>query len=110
MENNYMHALIALTVVVASTQMCLAAPAGNSENGKALAVRWCASCHIVSPQQASGTTEAPPFATIAKEPEDELEKLELFLAALHYPMPPLSLSRTEIRDLVAYITSLKIPE
>jgi mono/diheme cytochrome c family protein len=105
-----MQARIAFAVVVASTQLCFAAPVGNPGNGKALAVRWCASCHIVSPEQASGTTEAPPFESIAQRPEDELEKLEPFLAAPHYPMPPLSLSRTEIRDLVAYIASLSAPQ
>ena len=101
---------IAFAIVLASTQFCFAAPTGNSENGKALATRWCASCHIVSAEQDTATTEAPPFETIAKRPESELEKLDLFLAAPHYPMPPISLSRTEIRDLVAYITSLRTPE
>lgn len=101
---------IALAVVVASSQYCFAASVGNTENGKALATRWCASCHIVSAEQESATTEAPPFETIAKRPADELEKLELFLASPHAPMPPLDLSRTEIRDLIAYITSLKTLE
>ena len=97
---------IALAAAVASSQSCFSEPIGNSENGKALAVRWCSSCHIVSPQQEAATTEAPPFETIAKRPADELQNLDLFLAAPHPPMPPLNLSRTEIRDLVAYIELL----
>jgi mono/diheme cytochrome c family protein len=101
-----MRTWIAIAVVLASSQLCFAA-SGNSTNGKVLALRWCASCHIVSEEQQTATTEAPPFETIARKPGNEPEKLELFLAAPHYPMPPLSLSRSEIRDLVAYITSLK---
>jgi mono/diheme cytochrome c family protein len=101
---------IALAVAMTSSQSCLSAPIGNLENGKTLATRWCASCHVVSAEQESATTEAPPFETIAKRPADELEKLELFLASPHAPMPPLDLSRTEIRDLIAYITSLKLPD
>jgi mono/diheme cytochrome c family protein len=98
---------VALVVILASSQHGLAEPLGDSEIGKKLAVQWCASCHIVSEQQESATTEAPPFPSIAMKPTAELEKLDVFLAAPHAPMPPLGLSRTEIRDLIAYITSLK---
>jgi mono/diheme cytochrome c family protein len=100
---------IAIAVFVTSSQDCLAAPNGNPENGKVVAERWCASCHIVSTGQTSATTEAPAFETIAKRSPEEMENLEVFLAAPHAPMPPLELSRAEIRDLVAYIASLKSP-
>ncbi len=81
--------------------------AENAAAGKALAERWCASCHLVSPDQKSATTEAPPFTTIAKRPEEQIEALDTFLTAPHPPMPPVSLTRQEIRDVVAYIKSLK---
>jgi mono/diheme cytochrome c family protein len=84
-----------------------ASAAGDAAAGKALAERWCASCHLVSPDQASATTEAPPFATIAKRPPEQIEALEAFLAAPHPPMPPVSLTRQEISDVLAYIASLK---
>ena len=84
-----------------------AAAAGNAAAGKTLAEASCASCHLVSPNQKSATTEAPPFTTIAKRPVEEIEELDAFLAAPHPPMPPVSLTRQEIRDIVAYIISLK---
>ena len=102
-----MRITIALALVIASSQCCSAAPNGNPENGKVLAEQWCASCHVVSAGQASATTEAPPFETIAKGSTEVIENLEVFLTAPHGPMPPLDLSRTEIRDLIAYIASLK---
>jgi mono/diheme cytochrome c family protein len=88
----------------------LAASFGDAANGKLLAERWCSSCHLVSSEQASATTEAPPFATIAERPTDELDKLGALITSPHPPMPQLDLSRDQIADLVAYIASLKEPE
>ena len=109
-ERNRMRLWIVFSVMVAAGQSCFAAPLGNSEKGRALAEQWCASCHVVVPNQESATTEAPPFETIAKRPAEELQTLAVFLSAPHPPMPPINLSTTEIRDLVAYITSLSVPE
>lgn len=97
----------ALGVLAATAQHGFAATAADIENGRRLAKQWCASCHVVSPDQESATTEAPPFEAVAKSSPAELEKLDVFLTAPHGPMPPISLSRTEIRDLVAYISSLR---
>ncbi len=99
----------ALTVaaVVSCAGISTAEAAGNAAAGKALAQASCASCHLVSPDQKSATTEAPPFTTIAKRPVEEIEELDAFLAAPHPPMPPVSLTRQEISDILAYIVSLK---
>ena len=85
----------------------MASAAGDAVTGKALAERWCASCHLVSPEQASATTEAPPFATIAARHSGAIDALAAFLADPHPPMPEMSLTRREIGDLLAYIGSLK---
>lgn len=76
-------------------------------NGKRLAEQWCSPCHLVTPDQTKAIPAAPPFMTIAKRRDTELEQLETFLADPHPVMPNLSLSRQEITDLVAYIRSLK---
>ena len=81
--------------------------AGEAERGEQLARQWCASCHLVSEEQASATTEAPPFPAIAQRSPDEISALAGFLADPHPPMPDLSLTREEIRALLAYIASLK---
>ncbi|HZQ14804.1 MAG TPA: cytochrome c [Pseudolabrys sp.] len=89
----------------------LAAPAGawaaDAANGKKLAERWCAACHIVSPQQRNGTTQAPPFSEIAKRPHIDAPMVAFFLMNPHPRMPDMSLTRTEAADLAAYIVSLK---
>lgn len=81
--------------------------AGDAAAGKALAERWCSSCHIVTAEQKTATTEAPPFADIAARHADAIDALAGFLADPHPPMPQMSLTRQEIDDLLAYIGSLK---
>ncbi len=81
-------------------------------NGKRLATQWCASCHLVTPDQKQAKADVPPFMTIANRGEEELLRLPLFLAnpAHSKPgtqMPDFNLSRQAIADLVAYIRSLK---
>lgn len=79
----------------------------QASNGKVLAQKWCASCHLVSPDQVEASADAPPFATIAKRSDEELDRLQSFLIDPHPVMPNFSLSRDQITDLVAYIRSLK---
>ena len=81
--------------------------AGDAAAGKAFAEHWCACCHIVTPEQKTATTEAPPFATIAARHTDSIDALAAFLADPHPPMPQMSLTRQEIPELLAYIGSLR---
>jgi mono/diheme cytochrome c family protein len=79
------------------------ARAADAANGEKLAKRWCASCHVVAADQARGSTAAPPFSEIAKQPGFDAGKLALFLLAPHPRMPDMNLSRAEAADLAAYI-------
>jgi len=101
-------AIMALTVFPprAHAQAGSAMP-GNAQEGQRIAERWCAACHVVSPDQDRATAAAvPDFMTIARAGGD-LVWLEGFLADPHPPMPDLSLTRREIRDLRAYFTDLR---
>jgi mono/diheme cytochrome c family protein len=80
---------------------------GDPAEGERLAKVWCASCHLVGPEQTAATTEAPPFQSIAADSTDDLTWLRAFLMDPHPPMPQFSLSREEIRNLAAYIASLR---
>ena len=80
---------------------------GNAETGAVIAERWCASCHLVSPDQTAAVADVPSFASIAQRTDSEIEALEGFLADPHPPMPDMSLTRNEINDLLAYIRSLR---
>ena len=52
-------------------------------------------------------TDAAPFSEIARRFPDDLAPLAALLSDEHPPMPDMSLTRQEIRDLVAYIGSLR---
>jgi mono/diheme cytochrome c family protein len=83
-----------------------AAIAADAAHGEQLAKRWCASCHIVSPEQTHGADSAPAFATIAKIPAFGADKIAKFLMDPHPKMPDMQLGRAEAQDLAAYIASL----
>jgi hypothetical protein len=53
------------------------------------------------------TTEAPTFQSIAERSPEAIDALRAFLMDPHPPMPDLSLTRQEIRDLLSYIDSLR---
>ena len=86
-----------------------ASAADHAAEGKVIAQRWCAACHQVSPEQTTASADVPSFMTIAqmRATPSALAALEGFLADPHPLMPDMSLTRQEIRDLVAYIGSLK---
>jgi mono/diheme cytochrome c family protein len=80
--------------------------AGDARHGKTLAERWCVGCHLVGPDQHTATTDAPPFAAVAKRPNFDEARLAFFLLDPHPKMPNMQLSRDDATDLAAYIASL----
>ena len=92
----------ALSAVFGSTSF-----AADAENGKILATQWCSSCHLVESNQKRTTDQAPPFASIAKMPGFDANKLAFLLLKPHPSMPILSLGRTEVANIADYIATLK---
>jgi mono/diheme cytochrome c family protein len=80
--------------------------AADARNGERLARRWCEACHVVASDQRQVTGEAPPFATIARQPGFDPARLALFLLDPHPKMPDMGLTRFEAGDLAAYIATL----
>ncbi|WP_209424426.1 cytochrome c [Pararhodobacter sp. SW119] len=80
---------------------------GDAREGAEIAERWCAACHLVSEDQARAPVDAPTFLSIAERTPEAIDALAGFLMDPHPPMPDLSLTRAEIRDLLAYIESLR---
>ena len=54
------------------------ASATDAANGKILAQRWCAACHVVASDQQSANGQAAPFSAIGKTPDLDPAKLALF--------------------------------
>lgn len=97
------------SVATACALLSLVTPsfAADAVSGKDIAKRWCASCHLVERDQATAADPAPPFASIAKTPDLDQNRLAFLLLMPHPNMPNLSLNRSEIADLTDYIRSLK---
>ncbi|MES0812814.1 cytochrome C552 [Roseibium sp. SCPC15] len=84
------------------------AQAADLYAGKALALQWCSSCHLVAEEQpAASSVTLPSFYDIAKDPDWSEAKLATFLANPHPVMPDMSLGNIEIANLAGYISSLK---
>jgi mono/diheme cytochrome c family protein len=82
-------------------------PTRDADHGRTLVNRWCVGCHLVGTDQKQATTDAPPFATIAKKPDFDAAKLAFFLLNPHPKMPDMQLSRDETSDIAAYIATLR---
>lgn len=94
--------LVALLALAAAP-----ARAADASAGRALAERWCASCHVVGSAPQSAASDAPTFAALAARGGDlSASWLAFRLLKPHPQMPQLSLSRAEAADLAAYFATL----
>lgn len=98
-------ALLLSALVVLPLVLPRGAFAADGAKGAIIAKRWCAACHLVSPDQKLANPDVPGFAAIARK-NPSAKQLKAFLADPHPKMPDMSLTRSEIDDIVAYIGSL----
>ena len=102
-------AVTALLALIAMTTTGLLAWAGGDRDaGSNLTRRWCSGCHVVD-ASGEGTDAAPSFQSIAQDRGEDQTWLRAWLVAPHPQMPDLNLSRDEIDDIVAYLSSLAKP-
>lgn len=104
---------IMLALAAGLIAMPAAAQSPPAEEGDAIAGRdvartWCVSCHVVEPHPDRAVAgSVPSFMAIADRAGTTKDGLRAFLATQHGRMPNLSLSNTDIENLVAYLLSLK---
>lgn len=79
----------------------------DASNGQAIAERLCSSCHAVGAGNGSTRADVPPFITIANLPGQTPERVAGRIIVPHPEMPSVQLTISEIRDVVAYILSLR---
>ena len=84
------------------------AAAQDIGHGEYIARTWCANCHAVGAQAPTSARDSvPAFIAVAKMKTTTASSLAAFLMTPHPNMPNFALSRQEIRDVSAYILSLK---
>ena len=80
----------------------------DAGNGRRLAEMVCVTCHLVSPDaRTTAVVGVPSFPAIANHTGQTPEKLAAAIIIPHPPMPAIQLTNTEMRDIIAYILSLK---
>jgi cytochrome c len=81
---------------------------GDAKRGQELSQRVCSGCHSVSPGSAATiNADVPTFAAIASRPDTTAERLAGRIIVPHPPMPNVQLTVAEMRDIIAYILSLR---
>jgi mono/diheme cytochrome c family protein len=81
---------------------------GNVTEGRQLAGMWCSSCHVVAPStQAAGTNGVPTFSAVARRPSTTPTSLRSSLLKPHPEIQNMQATPDEVRDLTAYILSLR---
>jgi cytochrome c len=85
------------------------AHAQDVARGKAMAVRWCANCHVVSSSATVGIANGlETFPALAADPKITESKLRGAMTSQHGGgMPDFALTTQEQDDLIAYIRSLR---
>lgn len=106
-------AVAILSVLVLSAAMASSAHAQpgvvDPSRGKELADRLCVTCHNVDASPGNvARTDVASFFSIANRPDQSADRL---IGAIVFPphpaMPAVSFTNKELRDLVAYIMSLR---
>jgi cytochrome c len=99
-------AIVAAVAALVGAAQAAADPA-QVARGRALAERWCATCHATAPGRASPEPGIPSFVQMAADPENTRASLRQFIMLPHFEMPPQTLTSAEIDDVIAYILSLR---
>lgn len=98
-----------LAVLARPPAMAQAQPTGDPGHGHSLAREFCSSCHLVDREQPGPVPDGvPSFMAIAGRPAaSEDHVLAALIGPPHPPMPDPPLERREMRDVAAYILSLR---
>jgi mono/diheme cytochrome c family protein len=100
--------LAVAAALAAGTSWVLAQEIGQPQKGLALAQRQCAECHAIGRKEVmSPNPAAPRFELIAASPGMSPTALQAALRTSHRTMPNIILEADEMRDVVAYILTLK---
>jgi mono/diheme cytochrome c family protein len=101
--------LLGLSLLRLGAGPVLAQPAADPGNGRSLAVELCRGCHLVGPDHAGPVPDGvPSFMAIASRPAVDARAIEAALISPPHPlMPSPPLDTRQMRDIAAYILSLR---
>jgi len=101
-------AMVLAAVVMFASASAASAQEADVEAGAAYAEQVCAACHaVLANEQISPLPEAPTFQSVADTPGMTELALTVWLQSSHPTMPNIILKQDDLRNVVAYIRSLK---
>src|ERR1700745_3033223 len=102
---------IAGGILVATTLLCSVNPAAaaNPQQGKRLALTYCARCHAIDKVSPSPLKIAPPFRTLHERYPAEMlqEALAEGIVTGHPTMPQFSFDADQVGDFIAFLKTLE---
>jgi mono/diheme cytochrome c family protein len=100
--------IVPIGLMLAATTAAFAQPVDPTQ-GLELSRQLCRNCHLVSAEQRGPVPDAvPSFMAIAARPGMDAARVEAALISPPHPlMPNPPLTRRQMRDVAAYIVSLK---
>jgi mono/diheme cytochrome c family protein len=103
-----MRSAITIASMLAGLAPAAAQEAGDPRVGLDVARESCATCHaILRVEDRSPNPDAPSFSHIANVPGMTAMALHVALQSPHKTMPNVMLEPDELRNLIAYILTLK---
>jgi mono/diheme cytochrome c family protein len=102
--------LVAFSMTAASVVSALAQPGvSDPSHGRELADTLCSSCHEIEPgSKETLKTDVPTFFSIANRGGQTAEQLAgAIILSPHPEMPKAALTTRELRDIIAYVMSLR---
>jgi mono/diheme cytochrome c family protein len=77
--------------------------------GRDFAESLCSTCHVVDASPGNvAKSDISSFYSIANRPDQSQERLAGAIIFPHPAMPKVSFTNTELRDVIAYIMSLRV--
>jgi cytochrome c len=103
------HAIVCKTMILLMAMWCGPALASNAEQGKRLALTYCAKCHATDKVSPSPLKPAPPFRDLHKRyPVESLqESLAEGIVVGHPSMAQFSFDADQVGDLIAFLKTLE---
>ncbi len=93
-------------VMVLAASAAFSASEGDAKAGLAYAEHYCSTCHGIA-GEASPLAEAPPFHEVAQQKGMTATALQVWLETSHPTMPNIVVPPEDMRNVIAYILSLK---
>lgn len=80
----------------------------DATRGLAIAMKTCAGCHLIGDGRSTAATAGiPSFRVIANRTGQSAERIMSALIAPHPPMPDTQLTQGEMKDIIAYLDTLR---